>query len=367
MRVLKIISLLLLMGNSLLQGDYIYLKNGRRIVGTVIEERADAVVFEMPMGTITYDRAKIDRIEYNEASSQERKTEQPTLQFDQEIKDLKRAVSGLISQKTTTKLLMNKSRNAESDLRRLEEDLLKARQDLVTVRKELEPYAQYHGKRVPSGIYRAYMAVVTRRDSLLAEIQSFEGQIKLLNDEKHSITSKMMEAEQTFMGKLTELRGRYDQLIEAGCPPDALDSVDRILSSQSGNMDRQVIPLKRVGNSYIVSVRLNDSITEDFILDTGCSGIFLNADLVSRLRLSTKHSLGRSYAEIANGDKVEVILLNLQKVQIGSFAVTNVPASVEANPGTQQHLLLLGMSYLKHFHFSIDTSEGNLILERIGD
>ena len=367
MRILKIASLLCIVGVCLLEGDYIYLSNGRRIEGTVIEERTDAVVFEMAMGAITYDRAKIDRIEYNDAGKQEREIRQQTQQFDQEIRDLKRAVSGLMSQKTTIKLLINKSRNAESDLRDLDEKMLKLRQELVTVRKDMDPYAQYQGQEVPGHIYRAYMALVSRKDSLVAQIQSLEDQAKLLDDKKHSSTRKLMEAEQEFMARVVELRDRYNGLIEQGCPPDAVESVDSILTSQGSNLTRQVIPLRREGNSYIVSVRLNDSITEDFILDTGCSGVFLTTDLVKRLQISPERYMGRSYSEIANGEKMEVLLLSLQKVQVGSFAVSNVPASVEANPEAKQYRPLLGMSYLRHFHFSIDANGEKLILERIAD
>lgn len=365
MRFIKWISFFFIVCQFPLVGDIIYLKNGRKIEGTVLEERENSIVFEMAMGAITYDRSKIDRIERNDQGDRQRELKQQSLKFKREVRALKRSVASLYSQKTTVTLQANKSREVESKIRRLDEKLLKARRELVTVRKDLEPYAKYHGRRVPARIYRAYNVLVTRHDSLVATITSFESEINLLNGKKNNADRKTMKSEQNYLKKLTELRERYNALISNGCPANALETIDRALVAQGNVLERQEIPLRRVGNSFIVSVRINDAVTADFLLDTGCSDILLNADLMARLKLSQDQFLGRVQSSIADGSSMEVQRINLQSVQVGSFTLSNVPASAQVNQTREDAPLLLGMSFLRHFHFSIDISSGNLILERI--
>jgi clan AA aspartic protease (TIGR02281 family) len=237
----------------------------------------------------------------------------------------------------------------------------------VKVRKDLEPYAKYKGRNVPGRIYRAYSVLVARHDSLVASITSFENEIKLLDGEKNDADRKTMKSEQNYLGKLSELRDRYNALISEGCPPDALESIDRALVAQGNVLERQEIPLRRVGNSFMVSVRINNAITADFMLDTGCSGMLLNTDLVKRLKLPQDQFLGLAQSSIADGSTMEVELLNLQSVQVGSFSVSNVYASVQTDQTQEDVSLLLGMSFLSHFHFSVDMSSSKLILERIRD
>ena len=366
MHLLRWVSLLLFLGSPLLHGDYIYLKNGRKIEGTVIEERPDVVVFEMAMGSITYDRSKIERIEYNEEGNRQRELKEQSQTFDQEIRDFKKAMSGLYSEKTTVRLMLNRAREAESEVNRMEDRLLQARKDLAEARKDFEPFARFSGKKVSPQIYEKYVTLSARVDSSINEVQSLENEAARVSEKKQEADSKMIQAQQAIAIKVSELRDRYLNLIERGCPPEPLNSVNRMLEAEGSFSEKQVIPLRRMGNSYIVSVRINNALTEDFILDTGCSGMSIPLRIYQNLKLSQECILGKSYIGIANGEQVEATVLNLESVQVGTFSVSNVVATVPT-ASNQDVPALLGMSFLKHFHFSIDTAGGRLILERIGE
>ena len=366
MHLLRWISLLLFLGSPLLHGDYIYLKNGRKIEGTVIEEKSDVVIFEMAMGSVTYDRSKIDRIEYNEAGSQQRELKKQEQAFDQEIKDLKKAMSGLYSEKTTVRLMLNRARDADEEVKHMEDRLLQARKDLTEARKNFEPFARFSGKTVSPQIYEKYVTLRARVDSLEGEVQNLQDEVARLSEKKQEAESKTIQAQQGIAIKVGELRDRYLDLIERGCPLEPLDSVNRMLEAEGSFSKKQIIPLRRVGNSYIVSVRINDMLTEDFILDTGCADMFLPPEMFLKLKLGREHIIDDSYAVIANGQSIRILRVNLETVQVGGFSVSNVAASVPMSR-QQGTLPLIGMSFLKHFHFSIDTAGGRLILERIGE
>lgn len=350
---------------SLLDADVIHLKNGRIVKGTVIRETDQHVVFEMEMGLVTYDRSKISKIERTAEGDYNRDQKEKALLFDSDIRNLKRSFAGLYRQKATVSLLAGKSKEIDGRIHRLNHELLGKRQALVKVRKELEPYAVYQGRRVPSRIYTQYSIINSRHNSVMASISSLESELALLQSEKNQADQKTIKSQQKFLGKLTDLSLRCEVLIEQGCPVDALSSIQASLSKQGNVLERQEIPLRRLGNSYIVPVRINGVLIENFILDTGCSEMLLNAAVTQQLGITELDYIGGAMSAIADGSMLEVNRLNLQTVQVGTFSVSNVIAHVPQSTQRADGPLLLGMSFLGHFHFTIDVSSSKLILERI--
>lgn len=90
-----------------------------------------------------------------------------------------------------------------------------------------------------------------------------------------------------------------------------------------------------------------------FMLDTGASGIALSARLAEKIGLR-KGNKGRSYT--ANG-VTEEWATRLATIEIGGLVMHDVGAAILPNMDDE---VLLGMSYLRHFHWQ--QRKGELIL-----
>src|SRR6516164_2621235 len=115
------------------------------------------------------------------------------------------------------------------------------------------------------------------------------------------------------------------------------------------NPSAQEVQLERHGNSYTLPVRINDTITLPFILDTGAEELAIPADvaliLIRAGALSRDDFLGRSVYSLANGSEGVSERVIIRQVQVGRYAVNNVTALV--SPPTSEPLL--GESFLSKF------------------
>ncbi len=122
------------------------------------------------------------------------------------------------------------------------------------------------------------------------------------------------------------------------------------------------IPLRREGNSYYATVVVNGKAPQDMIVDTGANSVVLPYKVALECGLKPEESAVTVIATVADGSKVKSKLVNLESVRVGKFTAENVecvvlPAEAKNAP------MLLGMTFLSKFNFSINGTE--LILSKI--
>ncbi|MCB1662755.1 MAG: TIGR02281 family clan AA aspartic protease [Pseudomonadales bacterium] len=104
---------------------------------------------------------------------------------------------------------------------------------------------------------------------------------------------------------------------------------------------------------YLVSGSIND-IAVDFLLDTGATDVAISENMAQHLGLQKGL---RGTASTANGN-VTVYATRIQRLQIGSIILYDVPASINPSMG---EFILLGMSALRQVEF---TQRDNLLTLR---
>jgi hypothetical protein len=150
----------------------------------------------------------------------------------------------------------------------------------------------------------------------------------------------------------TGLLGESDvRLIE----PEALDR------DQPGR--RQEIPLMPYGGVYVVPVRINDTITLRFVLDSGASDVQIPADVVMTLdragTISKDDFIGSQTYTLPDGSKLKGEQFRLRELRLGNHVVRDVISSIGPVKGD----LLLGQSFLSRFGtWAIDNTRRVLIL-----
>ena len=109
------------------------------------------------------------------------------------------------------------------------------------------------------------------------------------------------------------------------------------------------VQIQRQGDAYYVPVRINDTITLPFLLDTGASDIVIPADVALTLiragALTSGDFIGKSRYRLADGSEAVSDVVNLRELQVGEHSVRNVTASISPLQGEP----LLGQSFLSKF------------------
>ncbi|MDG7056436.1 MAG: TIGR02281 family clan AA aspartic protease [Wolbachia endosymbiont of Meromenopon meropis] len=86
-----------------------------------------------------------------------------------------------------------------------------------------------------------------------------------------------------------------------------------------------------------------------FLLDTGATDIVLSQRDALNAGINLKNIQDFKIYETAKG-QVKAGVIQISQIKIGNFLINNVQASVNTH---SMHRSLLGMSFLKYFHFTI--------------
>jgi hypothetical protein len=141
-----------------------------------------------------------------------------------------------------------------------------------------------------------------------------------------------------------------DALRECGLPHGGSDTQAAYHTPSSLPAQRpEEVPIERQGNAYHVPVRINDTITLPFVLDTGAADLVIPADVALTLiragALKADDFVGKAIYSYANGAEDVRDRVVLREVRVGRHSVRNVTASInslQAEP-------LLGQSFLSKF------------------
>jgi clan AA aspartic protease (TIGR02281 family) len=124
------------------------------------------------------------------------------------------------------------------------------------------------------------------------------------------------------------------------------------------------VPLKTNGNTLLVPVELNGTMTLDFVIDSGASDVSIPADVFSTLKRTSSVKLsdltGQQTYVLADGSKVQSVTFIIRSLRVGNILLKDVRGSVAPS----QASLLLGQSFLERFKsWSIDNTKKELFLE----
>lgn len=126
---------------------------------------------------------------------------------------------------------------------------------------------------------------------------------------------------------------------------------------------REIIPLRREGNSLYADVVLNRGQRARFLVDTGASNVHISQAMARALGINFRRGEPVT-ARLAGGAAVQGYRVTLKEVRLQGARIRNVPAIVLDRDSMQKEDGLLGMSFLNHFQFSINANVPELVLEQ---
>lgn len=129
--------------------------------------------------------------------------------------------------------------------------------------------------------------------------------------------------------------------------------------------DSRDIPLRLHGNHFVVEATLNDHTHLSLLIDTGASLTIIKPERLNEIVNSSVGRYPQQLFNTANG-VVKAPVLNVDKLAIGEFEVTNLRVGSLQLANTAAFDGLLGMNFLKHFRFFLD-QENNLLRLSLSD
>lgn len=119
-----------------------------------------------------------------------------------------------------------------------------------------------------------------------------------------------------------------------------------------------------IGGVPEVPVTINDSVKQDMVVESAAPYMCITQSTADKLGIQADASKQTVRVINSEGQAAEAKLVTLKTVQLGDFAVANVPCAIEPESmkGAKN---ILGKSILKHFVFRIDVPNGMLHLSQI--
>jgi clan AA aspartic protease (TIGR02281 family) len=130
-----------------------------------------------------------------------------------------------------------------------------------------------------------------------------------------------------------------------------------------GGASGSEVALERRGGTFLVPVRMNDSVSLDFYLDSGAADVNVPLATFNALRragtVRAEDIIGSENYLMANGVNNKATIFTIRTLTVGSVVLQNVRGSVSELGGPP----LLGMSFLSRFSsWTVDNGRSVLIL-----
>jgi clan AA aspartic protease (TIGR02281 family) len=121
-----------------------------------------------------------------------------------------------------------------------------------------------------------------------------------------------------------------------------------------------MVPLRQANEVLFVEALLNDTMRLPMLIDTGASYTIIPIGIARRLGLPLHTSVHIPIRAV--GQTIRAPLTQVRALAIGPVTRHNVPVLVYGDGIDQRQAGILGMSFLKHFEFTIDVRTQRLIL-----
>jgi len=120
-------------------------------------------------------------------------------------------------------------------------------------------------------------------------------------------------------------------------------------------------------SGMVVNVILNNKVEAKMVLDTGASVMIITKNIADKLKLDMRKTEPDTKMQVADGRKVNVKRIIIDRVAVEGVEARNVEAAVLMDDTGNLSFSdgLLGMSFLKRFNFKVDQKEKKLILEKL--
>lgn len=130
-----------------------------------------------------------------------------------------------------------------------------------------------------------------------------------------------------------------------------------------GDYGEITVPFTVTNQGYLVEALFNDSVKAHMVLDTGASLVVISERLFQRLGQKKLQGVRKVKLVTANG-LIEAEPSIIRKIQVGTAFKEDVPTAVTPDSVMYENCDgLLGLSFLRDFHMTIDHEKQTIVLK----
>jgi len=123
--------------------------------------------------------------------------------------------------------------------------------------------------------------------------------------------------------------------------------------------DESVITLRRLGGNWVTDVRLNESRTATFLVDTGASVCLISPDLARELDIQPDREASPVSLQTISG-RTSGPVVRISSIRVGEAEAEDVPAVIHSLGPSMDGIL--GNTFLSRFRVTLDPQRGLLHL-----
>ena len=346
-----------------LSADTVHFKNGQTVQGVVKKETDSTVIVDVGAGVFTFEKKRIASVEKGAVPAADAQTSRGTA--DPEVRRLRAFVAkARVKQRVLARY--------ESELRTVKKKIHAKEQELVPLLRELERLSDVLAQYEPGGGFtlpekKRFHAAIAKRDKLTSRLKDGEILLGKLSRQEAATGKRVAQAHAEYSQLIAKVEKQYNALVRGGIGKDDRGSfkhVRSMIDRYKADWKNQRVPLRRAGNSYYVEARLNGGSFYTFLVDTGATSLVITRSMADELGLTSQDEIQTMRCTIADGSVVEGRLVYLDSVTVGSMTAASVSAVILEDEDAVNIKPLLGMSYLRNFHFRIDTVSEQLVLQK---
>ncbi|HEY2416142.1 MAG TPA: retropepsin-like aspartic protease [Pirellulaceae bacterium] len=324
-----------------------------------------------------------------------------------ELSDARSALEGLGIRASSTGVVLVKEAELTKELNKapgLKRNVLQSEKELKATENNMDAFERGLVQlRLQHVQFSAQLANINPNDitlnnKLVSAIKVLEGQLDLAREHKRLLDAetknsrvKSTEAREAYIGlalSARQLAGEIEEdYAKKAADADAKGALARynkaagkqfMLAATPGfqaNMRRlkqiedtvlsDSIDLRDDGGKTLrVNVVVNGRYPQEMVLDSGASLISLPPSVAAKFGLKPSDKDPKIVLLLADGREINGRLMKLPSVRVGKFQVDNIECAVLGDEAYAAEPLL-GMSFLEHFKFEIDSAAKKLTMVKI--
>ncbi len=342
------------------RGDTVFLKNGNQVEGVVKSQTASEVEVDIGYGSVTLQRSDIAKIHRAPNKEIARRQFEAGLKFPAQAGSLNALYQA--AKDARDKAHASKSENQDEqesggdalgeikDLKRRRDALMR---NLALARPQADP---------------------ERYNRLVADVNTVSARLSAAVSSAQNSAVKEQEgdpSQSAYANALASLEEylKSDDFLELskdakGWEADYYAWAKGEARKMRAEFTSDSVRSEKRGPHIIVTATINGTVTARLMVDTGATVTVLNKNISDLLKLPASADAGNMKVTLADGRAEEVKAVRLDSLEVGKSRVDGSLAALSGVtvPGADG---LLGMSFLKHFQFRIDSTGGTLILEEL--
>ncbi len=349
-----------------LRADIVHLDNNRSVEGVIEEETDRHIVIRVGGGRIRFERSRVVAIERGEPEGHEQKLRDWREQHFLKPSFVPDALRPLAAD---FRRLLRERRNlyrSTAERNRLESREMQLLAAIDALHRENVEVSNRLAAADPRRDPQAYNRHVAAANELNARLRQHYTELEQTRD----AMAEPQELMDAYIRKFDGVQRGYREALQTSDMNDEdnrvfLDAMQQRLAALQQDFQEHALETETQGSVSVVTARVNDLVDGRFIVDTGAGIVTISEAFAKRLQLPpVSADTPTTQVITADGRRVEAVPVIIESLNVAGLREKNISAVILKEPPGHNIDGLLGMSFLRRFHVSLEGS-GRLILRRL--